>query len=143
MIGVEEVRAGSDVLAYVIRSHATAESTTFVTADEATLQTGFVVYPAEGEVTPHVHLPVDRHVIGTSEFLLVRRGSCFVDIYDAERQLVATRELQVGDAVLSLGGGHGFRMTEDTVLLELKQGPFVGGTEKERFSRLDATKRDT
>jgi hypothetical protein len=47
--------------------------------------------------------------------------------------LVATRELGPGDAVLTLAGGHGFRMTEDTVLLELKQGPFLAGRDKERF----------
>jgi hypothetical protein len=142
MIGIEEIRAGGAVLAYVIKAGATAQLTTFVTPDSATLQAGFVVYPAGGEVTPHVHLPIERRIVGTAEFLLVRRGSCFVDIYDTERQLVASRELSTGDAVLSLGGGHGFRMTEDTVLLELKQGPFVGGTEKERFSRLGRAVRE-
>jgi hypothetical protein len=142
MIGIEEVSAGGDVLAYVIKTDATAQSTTFVTPGEATLQVGFVVYPADGEVTPHVHLPVERRIVGTSEFLLVRSGRCFVDIYSTEQKLVATRELAAGDAVLSLGGGHGFRMIEDTVLLELKQGPFVGGTEKVRFSRLDEAATD-
>ena len=142
MNDIEEVRAGTTVLAYVIKADATAPSTTFVTPDEATLQAGFVVYPAAGEVPPHVHLPVERRVVGTSEFLLVRSGRCFVDIYSADRKLIASRELAAGDAVLSLGGGHGFRMIEDTVLLELKQGPFAGGTEKQRFSRPDQAPSD-
>jgi hypothetical protein len=30
-------------------------------------------------------------------------------------------------------GGHGFRMLEDTVLLEVKQGPYGGQAEKSRF----------
>jgi len=30
-----------------------------------------------------------------------------------------------------VGGGHGFRMQEDTVLLEIKQGPYLGLGEKE------------
>lgn len=137
MIGIEEIRAGDDVVAYVIRAAATADATAFLTPDDATFQSGFVVYPAGGEVMPHLHLPVVREVVGTSEFLLVRSGRCFVDIYDDDRGLLATRELSTGDAILSLGGGHGFRMMEDTVLLELKQGPFVGGTEKLRFSRTD------
>ena len=137
MSDIEEVRAGSTIVAYVIKAHATADATHFITPDEAALQVGFVVYPAGGEVAPHVHLPVVREVVGTSEFLLVRSGRCVVDMYDDERQLVATRELGPGDAVVSLHGGHAFRMSEDTVLLELKQGPFMGGTEKVRFARTD------
>ena len=47
--------------------------------------------------------------------------------------LIATRELATGDVMLMVGGGHGFRMLEDTVLLEVKQGPYTGVAEKERF----------
>lgn len=126
---------GDDVLAYVIRSDASATSTTFMTPDEAAFQAGFIVYPAGGEVAPHVHLAVHREVLGTSELLVVRSGRCWVDLYGSDRHLVETRELGPGDAVLSLAGGHGFRMIEDTVLFELKQGPFVGGSEKVRFER--------
>jgi hypothetical protein len=56
-----------------------------------------------------------------------------MDIYDDDRRLVATRELRKGDIMLMVGGGHGFRMLEDTVLLEVKQGPYTGLDEKERF----------
>jgi hypothetical protein len=133
MEAIEQVTHDGRVLAYVIRARATADQTTFMTAPEATFQAGFVVYPAGGAVTPHVHLPVVRQVVGTSEFLVVRSGRCIVDLYDEGRVLVASRELDAGDAVLSVGGGHGFRMIEDTVLLELKQGPYTGLAEKERF----------
>ena len=48
--------------------------------------------------------------------------------------MVATRELQAGDIVIAVSGGHGFRIQEDTVLLEIKQGPYPGfGADKERF----------
>jgi hypothetical protein len=32
-----------------------------------------------------------------------------------------------------VGGGHGFRMLENTVLLEVKQGPYTGIDEKRLF----------
>ena len=35
--------------------------------------------------------------------------------------------------MLMVGGGHGFQMLEDTVLIEVKQGPYTGLDEKERF----------
>jgi hypothetical protein len=49
------------------------------------------------------------------------------------QQILATRELRCGDIMLMVGGGHGFRMLEDTVFLEVKQGPYIGLDEKERF----------
>jgi hypothetical protein len=63
----------------------------------------------------------------------VRRGRCEIDIYNNERELVATRQLHQGDIMLMVDGGHGFRMIEDTVFLEVKQGPYTGLEEKERF----------
>jgi uncharacterized protein YjlB len=80
-----------------------------------------------------MHLPIERHVIGTTEVLIVERGRCEVDIYTQDRQVAATRELSAGDILIAVAGGHGFRVLEDTVLLEIKQGPYPGGAEKERF----------
>lgn len=64
---------------------------------------------------------------------MLRKGRCLIDIYNDDHALVATRELQAGDVMLMVGGGHGFRMLEDTVFLEVKQGPYTGLDEKERF----------
>jgi hypothetical protein len=131
---VEVVADGGMPLAYLIRKEATTDKTEFITSDDSTFQAGFVVYPAGGHVHAHVHLPVVRQVVGTSELLVVRSGRCIVDIYADDRRLVASREMFPGDAVLSVSGGHGFRMIEDTVLLEIKQGPYGGLAEKERFN---------
>lgn len=66
--------------------------------------------------------------------LVVKKGRCQIDIYKDDRELVATRELHTGDVMLMVGGGHGFRMlVEDTVFLEIKQGPCTGLDEKEQF----------
>ena len=120
-------------LAYIIRGTLMPNQTTFLTPPHFKQQVGFIVYPAGGEVQRHVHLPLKRQLTGTSEVLVVRRGRCEIDIYNDDRELVATRELRVGDIMLMVGGGHGFRMLEDTVLLEVKQGPYTGQEEKERF----------
>lgn len=130
---IEPVWAGQTLLAYVVRADAKAASTSFFTGDDASFQAGFVVYQAGGSVVPHVHLPIVRAVSGTSELLLVRQGRCIVDFYGEDRAFVGSRELRTGDLVLAVAGGHGFRMLEDTVLFEVKQGPYSGGAEKERF----------
>ena len=81
----------------------------------------------------HVHVPLERSLVGTSEVLIVRSGRCEMDVYDDDRALVTTRELAAGDVVVIFAGGHGFRMLEDTTFLEVKQGPYTGLDEKERF----------
>jgi len=130
---VEHITWKGKPLAYIIKAEMNPQETTFLTPPTFKQQVGFVVYPAGGEIQRHVHRPLERHLVGTSEVLVGQRGRCEIDIYNDDRNLVATRELDKGDIMLMVGGGHGFRMLEDTVFLEIKQGPYTGMDEKERF----------
>jgi hypothetical protein len=132
-MSAELVETNGETIAYVVRGGSRPEQTTFVTPDEATMQAGFVVYPAGGAVARHVHRPIERSLVGTSETILVREGRCYVDLFDSDRNHVTTVTLDRGDLIVLLAGGHGFRMLEDTVLFEIKQGPYTGLDEKERF----------
>jgi quercetin dioxygenase-like cupin family protein len=123
-----------NVLAVILRTADVYPSATdFVTPPDANFQVGFIVYEANGVVQRHTHRPIEREIVGTSEVLLVRKGSCVVELFDDERRSVTTRELRPGDVILLIAGGHGLHMLEDTVLLEVKQGPYTGMDEKERF----------
>ena len=130
---IERINQGDQCLAIIIRTNFVPQKTTFLTPSDYKQQIGFIVYPAGGEVPRHVHRPLPRQLVGTSEVLLVRQGHCVADIYNDERELIASRELCEGDVILLVAGGHGFRMLADTVLLEVKQGPYTGLEEKERF----------
>jgi hypothetical protein len=130
---VEHILFEGKPLAYIIRSEIAPKKTTFLTPSDFKQQVGFVVYPKGGEIQRHVHRPLERHLIGTSEVIVVRQGRCEIDIYNNHRQLVATEQLREGDILLMVDGGHGFRMLEDTVFLEIKQGPYTGLDDKERF----------
>jgi len=131
---VEEiVSPEGSLLACLIRGGREFRETTFPTPADVPLQVGFVVYPAGGEVARHEHVPVERHLDRTCEVLVVRSGRCEIDLYDRQRRLVATKTLERDDVILLVDGGHGLRMSADTVLLEVKQGPYTGLAEKERF----------
>ncbi|NLH47275.1 MAG: hypothetical protein GX444_01585 [Myxococcales bacterium] len=130
---VEHITWDGKPLAYIIKAALLPDRTTFLTPPEFKQQVGYVVYPAGGEIARHVHRDLERHLVGTSEVLVVKSGRCLIDVYNDARELVATRELLPGDVMLMVGGGHGFRMLEPTVLLEIKQGPYTGLEEKERF----------
>ncbi|MCB0253743.1 MAG: hypothetical protein KDI55_08440 [Anaerolineae bacterium] len=133
MDSIEHIRWNDQPLCYIIRASFLPENTTFLTPPEFKQQVGFVVYPTGGEIKRHVHRPLERHLVGTSEVLVVKQGRCLIDIYNEERELVTTREMFPGDVMLMVGGGHGFRMLEDTIFLEIKQGPYSGLDEKEQF----------
>ena len=133
MTEVECITSEGMPLAYLVQSTLLPDRTTFVTPPEANLQIGFVVYPAGGVIAQHIHHPIERHIVGTAEVLIVKKGRCEVDVFNNKRELVAKRILQEGDVMLTVSGGHGFRLLEDTVLLEVKQGPYSGVDEKVRF----------
>lgn len=133
VVQMEHISCNGKPLAYIIRAETNPDKTTFLTPPEFRFQVGFVVYPAGGKIARHVHRPLERRIVGTSELLVVKEGRCLMDVYNDGRELVATRELRAGDVMLMVGGGHGFRMLEDTVILEVKQGPYTGLDEKERF----------
>ena len=130
---IERIQTGDQTLAIIIRNPYSPTHTEFLTPPEYKQQVGYIVYPKGGVIRRHTHRAIERSMVGTSEVLVVRQGRCEADFYDDARQLVATRELKAGDVMLMVGGGHGFRMLEDTVFLELKQGPYLGVDEKELF----------
>ena len=130
---VEIISAGGQPLTYIIRGGHLPDRTTFLTPPEFKQQVGYVAYPAGGEIARHTHRPLERRMIGTSEVLFVLKGHAWIDVYDDSHALIASRELIQGDVMLMVGGGHGFRIIEDTVFMEIKQGPYAGMDEKERF----------
>lgn len=133
MDGVEFIKTGEQVLAVIIKANVNPDKTTFFTPDYFTQQGGFVVYPKEGHIPAHDHKFIPRSLSGTSETLFVRKGHTIVHLYDSERKFVTERELAAGDILMLVSGGHGFSMLEDTVFFEIKQGPYTGMDEKERF----------
>lgn len=130
---IEIISSGGQQLAYIVRGGHLPDATTFITPSTFKQQVGYVVYPAGGQIKRHTHRPLERHLIGTSEVLVVLKGRAEIDVFNDEHDLIATRELHTGDVMLMIGGGHGFRMLEDTVFLEIKQGPYTGLDEKEQF----------
>jgi hypothetical protein len=62
-----------------------------------------------------------------------------VDFYDEQRCFLESRELTAGDVILLVRGGHGFRMLEASEIVEVKQGPYAGEHDKQRFEDVRAS----
>jgi hypothetical protein len=133
-MNMEFIKTEDNILtSIIIRREYIPTETSFVTNPDLAQQVGFVVYPTGGVIKRHIHKNVDRQNISSSEALIVRQGRLEIDIYDQNKSLLATRELQAGDFVLMVSGGHGFRILEAAILLEIKLGPYAGASDKELF----------
>jgi len=130
---LEHITWNDQHIATIIRRDYMPDTTTFISPDSYYQQAGFVVYPKGGEVARHSHLPLQRHLIGTPETLIIRKGKAEVELYALDKSLLGVWTLDEGDIILLVAGGHFLRCLEDTVFFELKQGPYTGLVEKEPF----------
>ena len=130
---IEVIERGGVLLAIVLRADFSAHGVTFVTPNELSQQLAFMSHPAGKRIIPHKHRPVPREVLHTQEVLVIRRGKLRVDLSDDEARYLESRVLESGDAVVLVGGGHGFEVLEELEMLEVKQGPYVGEADKTRF----------
>lgn len=85
------------------------------------------------EIQPHKHNEVVRTVNRTQEVLIIKSGKVQVNYYDSENNWFCSKILNKGDLVLLIYGGHGFLMLEKSEIIEIKQGPYIGDSDKTRF----------
>lgn len=105
----------------------------FFSEAEHALQVGTLTH-AEGHVVqPHLHNPVPRSSVGNQEVLYLLSGSMIANIYDENKVLVHSVRMNPHDFVILFAGGHGFKALTDVEVFEVKQGPYVGEADKERF----------
>ena len=130
---IDHITWNDQRIATIIRRDYMPEETTFVSPDSYYQQLGFVVYPKDGVVPRHSHLPLQRHLVGTPETLLIRKGRAEVELYAIDKSPLGVWLLEEGDMIQLVAGGHCFRCLADTIFLEIKQGPYTGLVEKERF----------
>ncbi|MDY0301368.1 MAG: hypothetical protein RBQ99_07260 [Trichlorobacter sp.] len=130
---IEHITWHDQHIATIIRRDYMPDTTTFISPDSYYQQLGFVVYPKDGVVARHSHLPLQRHLVGTPETLLIRKGQAEVELYAMDKSLLGTWVLEEGDMIQLVAGGHCLKCLKDTVFLEIKQGPYTGLVEKERF----------
>ncbi len=56
-----------------------------------------------------------------------------IDFYDEYEDYLESRNLYAGDTILLVSGGHGFKVLEEVEMIEVKQGPYAGESDKKKF----------
>jgi hypothetical protein len=125
------------LLGIIISSAYKQDGIQFFTNNEDSQQLGYMNRPEGYEIKPHRHNLVPREVHLTQEVLLIKSGKVRVDFYDNEQNYLTSRILEPGDVILLSDGGHGFKMLEQSEIIEVKQGPYCGEMDKVRFAPVD------
>jgi len=130
---IENVQHKEKLLSVIIRANYKSEGIEFFTPDDFSQQLAYMHRKKSYVIPPHVHNAVQRDVHFTQEVLVIKSGKVRVDYYDDDRNYLESRILYQGDVVLLAYGGHGFEMLEDSEMIEVKQGPYAGESDKIRF----------
>jgi len=75
----------------------------------------------------HRHLSCDKHVTITQESWIILDGEVEGVFYDLDNKELYRTILQSGDCIVIFNGGHSLEcLTDDTILYEIKNGPYYG-----------------
>lgn len=130
---IEEIKNNEELMAIIIREEYDNAGINFLTPDDFSQQMAYMHHPKGHIILPHYHNIVTRTVHYTQEVLVIKRGRIRVDFYDDNRSCINSVILRTGDIILLCSGGHGFETLEETSMVEIKQGPYVGEEDKTRF----------
>ena len=119
--------------AVIIRANFNAEGIKFFTPNDHSFQLGYMNRPKDYVIAPHLHKEIQRTINTTSEVLFIKSGKIRVSFFDESKNFLAHKTVSKGDILLLISGGHGFEFLEQGEIFEVKQGPYLGESEKERF----------
>ena len=113
-------------LASLYRSRFRAERKD-ITESHQILQFAVIGYSCGDVVSAHLHNPLPRQTIGTSECWIVMKGKIKVSFFDTDNICIFTTNLRKGDAVIFYTGGHSLEVVSRRAqIYELKNGPYEG-----------------
>ncbi|TDJ82093.1 hypothetical protein [Campylobacter volucris] len=130
---MKEIIKDGIVLAKYIKSDEWDKGLKFYSNDDEFLQVGTWNYDKNKELLAHTHNEVERKIYWTQEVLYIKKGSISAKIYDLNDLFLEEIIAKEGDILVLLRGGHGYTILEDdTKVLEIKNGPYVGANEDRR-----------
>jgi hypothetical protein len=123
-----EILSGEMVIARIFNiEELNHEGLKFLSQESDFLQIGFWNHAKATELQAHIHNEFERTVSRTSEMIFVFCGRVHADIYGDDGNLISEHELVAGDILISLRGGHGYKiMDNNTKVIEVKNGPYFG-----------------
>ena len=123
----------NNLLAILIKKSDIKDERKFLTSDEEEFQIGTFNLKKDTLIEDHIHLQRDREITNTSEALFLIDGEMEVKIYDNDRNFIEAINVNEGETIVLISGGHGIKILSDCRFVEVKQGPYIEVEDKERF----------
>ena len=130
---IEEIISEEIIYAIIIRSNYSFDGIKFFTNNDSPQQIGYMKRPKDYKILPHIHYKKPRVIDMTHEVLFIKSGKVRINFYKQNKDYLTSRELFTGDTILLAAGGHGVTMIEESEIIEVKQGPYLEDSDKERF----------
>jgi cupin fold WbuC family metalloprotein len=123
---IESIEDKNQIYALIIRSNYEQTGVNFITSPDNPLQVGIIQHSKGTTIKPHNHNNYAHTIDRTQEVLHVEQGKIEAEFYDMNNHEVAKAILSCGDTIVLISGGHGFKILEETKIIEVKQGPYEG-----------------
>jgi cupin fold WbuC family metalloprotein len=123
----------NNLLAILIKANKIKTGRNFLTNNEEEMQVASFNFAEKTVIDNHIHLNQDRFIQTTPEILFVVSGKLKVFIFDEHKDFVNEYNLETGDTIALINGGHGLEVEKGTKLVEAKQGPYTEILDKKRF----------
>ncbi len=135
---LEKIIYKKKVYALLIRSKNQFRSNgvNFVTKNKDLLQLGFISHKKNHIINPHIHKKNKRIINYCTEVLLIKEGTLKVEFYSEKGiNIKKDKKLYKNDILILFRGGHGFEVTKDCKIVEIKQGPYTKKSDKVLFDK--------
>lgn len=132
--GIENIVHKSKIVAVIIRRRFKQDGISFFSDKDYPLQLGAMTRPKGYQISPHIHKEHKRVTKCTQEVLFIQSGQVRVDFYSKKQSFFKSSILNSGDMILLVSAGHAIEFIKKSVIFEVKNGPYVEGSDKCKFS---------
>jgi len=127
---IETIKDKDEEIAIIVYKDSFKDRVKFITPENYPLQFGIMKYKRGDSAPSHMHPDVQRLVVQSQEAIHLVDGKIKLDIFNSKGELCASRTLGEGDSAFFVKGGRGWTALEETKMIEIKQGPFMGEKDK-------------
>ena len=123
---IKEISFENQLYAFVCSLNDVSKGLEFLSDDSDFIQLGTWNYEKNFSTVPHYHLEHDKSSNLTQEVVLVHKGSVKCRLFTKEGIYVDEVDINEGELIVQIYGVHEYIMNEDSIVLEIKNGPYYG-----------------
>ncbi len=132
---MKKILYNEEIISIVVDLKEVKEGLDFFSSDEDFIQVGTWNYEKGKTLPLHYHNKFERTSYRTSESVYVVKGKVECNLFTENGEFIEKVVLEEGQLIIQLSQAHEYIILEDSVVLEVKNGPYFG-PDKDR-TRID------